>query len=86
MTATLNVDLGQRSIPFTIDGKPYTTDDISQTAADILKLAGLDPAKYDLGELQGKERPDTKRFTDNELVEIEKDARFVSIRQKGPVA
>ena len=49
-------------------------------------LANLDPATYDLGELIGKERPETKRFKDDELVEIEKDARFVSIRQKGDVA
>lgn len=86
MTTALNVDQPRRSIPFTIDGQPYTTDDLSQTAANLLRLAGLDPATYDLGELRGKERPETKRFTDDEMVEIEKDARFVSIRQKGDVA
>ena len=86
MTTALNVDQPGRSIPFTIDGQPYTTDDLSQTAADLLRLAGLDPASYDLGELQGKERPETKRFDDGDLVEIEKDARFVSIRQAGDVA
>ncbi len=86
MTTSLTVDPSLRSIPFTIDGQPYTTDDISQTASDLLRLAGLDPATYDLGELQGKERPETKRFDDSELVEIEKDARFVSIRQAGDVA
>ena len=86
MTTSLTVDPSRRSIPFTIDGQPYTTDDISQTASDLLRLAGLDPATYDLGELQGKERPETKRFDDSELVEIEKDARFVSIRQAGDVA
>ena len=75
-----------RSIPFTIDGKPFTTDDISQRASALLHLAGLDPAKYDLGELIGKDRPETKHFDDDEVVEITKDARFVSIRQKGPMA
>ena len=75
-----------RSIPFTIDGQPFTTDDITQRASALLHLAGLDPAKYDLGELQGKDRPQTKLFDDEDLVVIEKDARFVSIRQKGPVA
>ena len=49
-------------------------------------MAGLNPDTYDLGELMGKEHPETKRFDDGELVEIEKDARFVSIRQKGDVA
>ncbi len=86
MTTALNVNPSRRSIPFTIDGQPYTTNDLSQTAADLLRLAGLDPGTYDLGELIGKDRPETKRFDDGELVEIEKDARFVSIRQKGDVA
>ena len=76
----------ERSVPFTIDGQAFTTDDISQRASALLHLAGLDPANYDLGELQGKERPQTKRYDDNDLVNIEKDTRFVSIRQKGPVA
>lgn len=86
MTTAFNSDPSRPSIPFTIDGQPYTTDDITQTAADLLRMAGLNPDTYDLGELIGKERPETKRFNDGELVEIEKDARFVSIRQKGDVA
>ena len=56
-----------RSIPFSIDGEPFDTNDLSQKASALLQLAELDPANYD-------------------LVIIEKDARFVSIRQKGPVA
>ena len=75
-----------RSIPFTIDGQPYTTDNISQKASALLRLAGLDPANYDLGELQNKDQPTPKRFVDDETVEITKDAVFVSIREKGPVA
>ena len=75
-----------RSIPFTIDGQPFTTDDVSQRASALLHQAGLDPTNYDLGELQGKDRPETKRYDDDEVVEITKDARFVSIRQKGPLA
>lgn len=76
----------QREIPFTIDGQPFTTSDISQRASALLQLAGLDPGRYDLGELIGKERPQTKSYDDDDLVVIEKDARFVSIRQKGDVA
>ena len=75
-----------RSIPFTIDGQPFTTEDLSQKASALLRLAGLDPASYDLGELLGKEQPETKRYEDDDIVGIEKDARFVSIRQKGDVA
>lgn len=76
----------RRLIPFTIDGKPFTTDDLSQRASALLRLAGLDPAIFDLGELEGKERPQTKRFDDDEIVSIAKDARFISIRQSAPVA
>ena len=86
MTESSNVDSPRRRIPFTIDGQPYTTDDISQRASALLRLAGLDPAIFDLGELVGKERPETKRFADDEIVSIVKDARFVSIRQSAQVA
>ena len=75
-----------RQIPFTVDGQPYTTSDPSQTAASILRLAGLDPAIFDLGELEGKERPTTKRYADDQTVIIRKDARFVSIRHSADVA
>ena len=42
MTEALTADPSRRSIPFTIDGQPYTTDDISQTAADLLRLGSVD--------------------------------------------
>ena len=76
----------RRRIRFTIDGKPFTTDDPSQRASALLRLAGLDPAIFDLGELEGKDRPQTKRFDDDELVSIARGARFISIRQSAPVA
>ena len=79
------VDLG-RLIPFTIDGEDYETADLSQRAADLLRLASRDPAAFDLGEIEGKDRPRTRKFRDDEVVEIRKDARFVSIRQSAPVA
>ena len=85
MTGSGSAEIGRREIPFTIDGKPYETDDPSQKASALLLLAGLDPAKFDLGELEGKERPHTRKFDDNDTVEIHKDARFVSIRQSAPV-
>ena len=79
------VELG-RLIPFTIDGQPFTTDDLSQHASALLRLAGLDPATFDLAELVGKEHPRTKRFADDDVVAIVKDARFIAIRQSAPVA
>ena len=86
MTESSNIEQFRRRIPFTIDGQPFTTDDLSQPASALLRLAGLDPATFDLGELEGKERPQTKRFDDNEIVSIVKDTRFISIRQSAPVA
>ena len=86
MTETTNVvELG-RLIPFTIDGEPYETADLSRRAADLLVLAGRDPAAFDLGEIEGKDRLRTRKYRDDEFVEIHKDARFVSIRQSAPVA
>ena len=86
MTEPSNVVEMGRLIPFTIDGDPYKTADVSQRAAALLCLAGLDPAAFDLGEIEGKDRPRTKRYSDAEIVAIRKDARFVSIRQSAPVA
>ena len=86
MTESSNIEPIRRRIPFTIDGQAFTSDDPSQRASALLRLAGLDPAIFDLGELVGKERPQTKRFADDEIVSIVKDARFISIRQSAPVA
>ena len=86
MTKSSNLEPNRRQIPFTIDGQPYETDDLSQRASALLRLAGLDPSIFDLGELVGKERPQTRRFADDETVNIVKDARFISIRQSAPVA
>ena len=86
MTETSESTEGRRLIPFTVDGQSFTTSDPSQTAASILRLAGLDPAHFDLGELEGKEHPHTKRYADNEIVVVRKDARFVSIRHSADVA
>jgi hypothetical protein len=73
------------SVAFTIDGRRYETRDRKQPAADLLRLAGLDPGLYDLGELRGH-RPEPTRYTDTEIVEIHPDARFVTIRQNADVA
>ncbi|MDE0200008.1 MAG: hypothetical protein OXK78_17505 [Caldilineaceae bacterium] len=86
MTESSNFKPSRRLIPFTIDGQAFTTDDLSQRASALLRLADLDPAIFDLGELVGKEHTQTTRFADDELVNIVKDARFVSIRQSAPVA
>jgi hypothetical protein len=74
-----------RPMSFTIDGRRYTTTDHKQPAADLLRLAGLDPSRFDLGELKGH-RPDPIRYRDDTMVEIHNKARFVSIRHRADVA
>ena len=80
-----NVTNIRRPIHFTIDGREYTTTDQKQPAADLLRLAGLDPSRFDLGELKGH-RPEPIRYADEVIVEIHNKARFVSIRHRADVA
>lgn len=82
---TTNVTPMHKSVEFTIDGRTYETSDRRQPASAILRLAGLDPSLFDLGELRGH-RPQPIRFADDEIVEIHPGARFVSIRQRADVA
>jgi hypothetical protein len=74
-----------KPVYFVIDGRPFDTTDLRQTAAAILRLAGLDPSVYDLGELKGH-RPEPVRFAADEVVEIRQGARFVSIRRRADIA
>ena len=80
-----NVTPMPQEVPFSIDGQPFATSERRQEAAALLRLAGLDPARYDLGELDGQSGR-TKRFNDDEVVTIRPGARFVSIRQAADVA
>ena len=68
-----------QDIDFTIDGEAFSTEAHRQTSRDLLVLAGVDPADYDLGELVGN-RPDPKRFADDDDVTVHKGARFVTLR------
>jgi hypothetical protein len=80
-----NVAELHRPIEFTIDGRRETTTVRRQLAADLLRLVGLDPARYDLGRLHGHD-PKPARFADEDVVTIHQGDRFVSIRQKADVA
>ena len=59
-----NVTELHRPVDFTIDGRPERTTVRRQTAADLLRLVGLDPARYDLGQLHGHDHTPT-RFRDD---------------------
>jgi hypothetical protein len=74
-----------KPVYFVIDGRPFNTTQLRQTAAAILRLADLDPSLFDLGELEGY-RPEPVRFVADELVDIHQGARFVSIRRRADIA
>ncbi len=74
-----------RPIEFTIDGRSYKTTDPKQPARDLLRLGGLDPADFDLGELKGH-RAEPVRYSDDTVVEVHHKARFVAIRHRADVA
>ena len=66
------------SVTFTIDGVEFTVEDRRQQAAELLALAGLDPADHDLARLVGQGQIE-RRFGDEEEIQLTPGARFVSI-------
>ncbi|GFG65513.1 hypothetical protein MKUB_30030 [Mycobacterium kubicae] len=74
----------RRKVRFTIDGERHSTWDDDQTAADLMRLAGVDPARYDLARVNGANGPQT--FTADQIVTISDGDEFVTARRAGPVA
>jgi len=68
----------QPPVTFTIDGMEYSSTDRRQPAAQVLALAGIDPADHDLARVIGQGQVE-KRFDDNEEVQLTPGAKFVSI-------
>ena len=73
----------RKKITFTIDGRPYDTRDDDQEAASLLRLAGVDPAQYDLAEIKHSGNPDPPR---REVIHFKDGDRFVTVRQSAQVA
>jgi len=71
----------RRPVEFTVDGRAFATTARRQRAADVLVLAGRDPAQYDLGELRGR-LPFPVRYEGRDIVSIHKGTRFVSLRDR----
>jgi hypothetical protein len=76
MTTDNDKGSGQRPVTFTLDGVEYTVDDRRQPAAEVLRLAGLDPTDYDLLRVVGKDNE--KRYKDQEEVQLVPGGRYLS--------
>lgn len=76
--------VSRRKLRFTIDGESHSTYDDDQTAAALLRLAGVDPAGYDLARILPE--GGTETFRDEEIVEIKDGDEFVTAKHVGGVA
>ncbi len=77
-THPTSLEGGKPPVTFSIDGVEFTTDDRRHTAAQLLALAGLDPADYDLARVVGQGQVE-KAFADDQEIQITPGARFVSV-------
>lgn len=73
--------VSRQHVRFTIDGEFFRTYDEDQTAADLLRLAGVDPAGYDLARVGAP-----ASFPDHEIVIIVDGDEFVTAKHVGGVA
>jgi len=72
-----------KTISITIDGQPHTTADDDQEAAALLRLAGVDPAQYDLAKVKHGGEP--KVYRDEKVINLKDGDAFVTVRQSAPV-
>ena len=76
--------VSRRRVRFTIDGEPQSSYDDDQTAAALLRLAGVDPAGYDLARIMPA--GGTETFRDEQIVKIKNGDEFVTAKHVGGVA
>ncbi|GGJ36266.1 hypothetical protein [Paenarthrobacter histidinolovorans] len=76
--------VSRQKLHFTIDGESQSSYDDDQSAAALLRLAGVDPAGYDLARiLPGG---GTETFSDAQIVKINDGDEFVTAKHVGGVA
>jgi hypothetical protein len=73
-----------RKMTITIDGVSYATRDDDQEAAALLRLAGVDPAEYDLAKIM--HNGETKVYRDEKVLNLHDGDAFVTVRQSAQVA
>lgn len=74
----------RNKINITIDGQSFTTRDDDQEAASLLRLAGVDPAQYDLAKIKRNGEP--KVYRDEKVIDLADGDAFVTVRQSAQVA
>ena len=74
----------QKWIHITIDGRSFTLEDTHHTAAELLGLAGLPAAGYDLTRVRAHGHVET--FRDAQRINVKEGDVFVSVNQQGTVA
>jgi len=74
----------RQKVSFTIDGESHTSFDDDQEAAALLRLAGIDPAGYDLARIIPTGGSET--FHDGDVVKIKDGDEFVTAKHVGGVA
>ena len=70
----------RRPVEFSIEGRRYATANRRQRAIDLLRLAGVDPARHELWELR-LHRPLPLRHRPDAEILILAGARFVAVRK-----
>ncbi len=80
----MNDSKPRKKLTISIDGLKYTTHDDDQEAASLLRLAGVDPAQYDLAKI--KRNGETKVYRDAKVLDLEDGDAFVTVRQSAQVA
>jgi len=76
--------VSRQKLRFTIDGEPQSSYDDDQTAAALLRLAGVDPTGYDLARILIA--GGTEAFRDEQIVKIKNGDEFVTAKHVGGVA
>lgn len=76
--------VSRQKIHFAIDGESYETYDNTQTAAALLRLAGVDPDGYDLARILPS--GGTEKFRGDEIVALQNGDDFVTAKHVGGVA
>lgn len=73
-----------KKITIVIDGQAFSTRDDDQEAASLLRLAGVNPAEYDLAKV--KHNGETHVYRDEKVLNLKDGDKFVTVRQSAPVA